>query len=279
MNASQPWDPVPLSFIGAGNMAEAILAGVLKQGLCAASAIRALEVNPERAHFIANKYAITVSSEAADAIADSGVVLLCVKPQQMKEALFTIRPHLKDHLVISIAAGIKMRFYQKILGKTARFIRVMPNTPAMIGLGATVYCAGKAATAQDKTVCERIFAQVGLVRAVGREALLDAVTALSGSGPAFVYHFAAALVAAGKRAGLNAELARQLTFQTLSGAAQMLIQSGEDPAVLTKKVTSPGGTTLAGLKLLAKKGFTRIIEQCILSAAKRAKELSEEFGR
>jgi pyrroline-5-carboxylate reductase len=268
-----------LTFIGAGNMAEAIIAGLIKQGLYAPEAITALEVNPERALYMAEKHRIRVVDTAERALTADGTVLLCVKPQQMQVALVALRPHLKDQLVITIAAGIRLKFYQSLLAPGTHLIRVMPNTPAMIGLGASVYCAARTASHDDKALCERIFAAVGMVRMVKREALLDAVTALSGSGPAFVYHFAAALAAAGRQAGLPKDLARELTFQTLVGAAQLLQQSGEEPAVLTKKVTSKGGTTLAGLEVLGKKRFTRIMGQCILRATRRAQEMSQEFGR
>lgn len=268
-----------LAFIGAGNMAEALIAGLIGRGFATPTQIRACEIHAERAAFMQKKYGIVMTQELASCITDNCVILLCVKPQQMKTTLVSLRPLIKDQLVITIAAGIRLDFYDATLASKSRVIRVMPNTPALLGLGASAFAGNAFATSADKQLCREIFEQVGVAVELPREEWLDAVTALSGSGPAFVYRFAAELIAAAETLGLSSDLARTLALQTLSGAAAMLQQSGEDPATLTRKVTSPGGTTLAGLEALDQQGFAAAISACLARAAARSKELSDEFGR
>lgn len=268
-----------IGFIGAGNMAEALIAGLISKNFLPASQITACEINTERAGAMQKKYGITMTQEVASCVKNSRVIILCVKPQQMKETLASLSRIIKDQLVISIAAGIPLAFYDAQFASQTRVIRVMPNTPALLGLGATAFVANAHANADDIKICEEIFAQVGLAIALKNEADLDAVTALSGSGPAFVYTFAAELIASATRLGLNESVARELTLQTLTGAAAMLQKSGDDPQTLTRKVTSPGGTTFAGLEALKNQGFAAVISGCLRAAAKRSKELSEEFGK
>ncbi len=269
---------VSIGFIGAGNMAEALIKGILIKKLVDKEKVSAFEVNPARAKDMANRYGIRLTDSLPHLTQKTDILILCVKPQQMGEVLESLKPLIKNQLVITIAAGITTRFYLKKLGAKTRFIRVMPNMPAMLGFGATGIFAAKTATKTDLANTIALFAATGEVITVKREALIDAVTALSGSGPAFVYRFAASLISGGSKAGLSKDAARTLALQTLLGAAHILINANEDPASLTDKVTSKGGTTLAGLEILDQKGFTQTVEACILRASERAKELSAAFG-
>jgi len=267
-----------IGFIGAGNMAEALIKGILTKKLVDKKKIAAFEVNPARAKDMIKRYGIALTDSLVRLTQKADILILCVKPQQMDEVLQSLKPHLKNQLVITIAAGITTRFYLKKLGPKTRLIRVMPNMPAMLGYGATGIFATKTATKTDLANTLALFSAAGDVIEVKREPLIDAVTALSGSGPAFVYRFAASLMSGGIKAGLSKAAAKKLALQTLLGAAHVLINANEDPSSLTAKVTSKGGTTLAGLEVLDQKGFTQTVEACILRASERAKELSAAFG-
>lgn len=268
-----------ITVVGFGNMAEAIIRGLLDSRLVKSGQVSGFEPNPKRQNLIKKKYNINFSNNSSSLLKDCDVVLLAVKPQNIKEALLALSDSYNNQLVISVVTGITIKTYQKYLGSSAKIIRVMPNTPALIGEGAAVYFAGKRCLPKDKKVCEAIFSCVGIVSEIKNENLLDAVTAISGSGPAFVYHYAEAVIQSAVKLGLSEKLAKSIVFQTLLGATKMMIQSSETPAELTKKVTSKGGTTLAGLKILKKKGFTKMMESCMISATKRAKELSHIFGK
>lgn len=263
-----------LAILGTGNMAEAMIAGVLSRRILRPSQIIGFDVNRQRLQFIRKKCRIATARSAAEAVQKTDTILLSVKPQQMKELLVQIRPALsKHHLILSIAAGLDIRFFEKHLGRDMRIVRLMPNTPALLGLGATVYFANRNCGALDKKRTRTLFSAVGIACKVGKERLLDAVTGLSGSGPAFIYRFAEALVRGGIKAGLPAALSQKLAIQTLLGASTLLAESGEEPATLVKKVASKGGTTEAGLKVLKRKKFESIVGQCIATAAQRARAL------
>ena len=181
----------------------------------------------------------------------------------------------RDQLVVSIAAGVKIGRLESGLGGAARIVRAMPNTPALVSRGATALCGGKNARRADVSAARDIFRAVGVVHVVGDEDLMDAVTALSGSGPAYVYRFAEALIEAGARCGLPAELSSVLAYETIAGAAEMLVRTGEAPSKLREAVSSPGGTTLAGLAALDERGFY----DTVIAGVEAAKRRSRELGR
>jgi pyrroline-5-carboxylate reductase len=197
-----------------------------------------------------------------------------VKPQILGDVMAALQPTSRE-LFVSIAAGVMLARLEKGLGGKARVVRVMPNTPCLVGKGASVLCAGSHATAADVRLVRTIFAAVGDAHVVDDEKLMHLVTALSGSGPAYVYRFAEALIEAAVKGGMKAELARALTFQTIAGAAQMMIETGQAPADLRKAVSSPGGTTLAGLTHLDEKEFIDAVKGAVSAASKRSVELGK----
>jgi pyrroline-5-carboxylate reductase len=201
------------------------------------------------------------------------VVFLAVKPQKMTEALADIREALtSDALVVSIAAGVTLSRLAMGLPPRQKLVRVMPNTPALIGMGASAYSLGQHASHADGELVAKLLSAVGAAFEVP-ETMLDAVTGLSGSGPAFVYSMIEALAHGGTAAGLPAELASELAARTVAGAAQMVLATGETPTVLRDRVTSPGGTTLAGLAVLQERGFADTVAAAVTAAANRSAEL------
>jgi pyrroline-5-carboxylate reductase len=264
-----------IGFIGAGNMAEAIIAGLLRKKIVTSSSITACDVSSQRLKVMQSRYRLKASPSLQVLAQQSDVIVLAVKPQQMKEVLGELKKEITPrHLVLSIAAGLDIPFFAKYLGQV-RLIRLMPNTPALIEKGATAFFMNTACKKSDKKIVESIFSSIGIVMEVKKEKLLDAVTAVSGSGPAYVYSFINALVQAGIRVGLSQDVARKLVEQTVIGAAELLQQSQEDPESLIAKVASKGGTTEAGLKILRKKKFDSMILETVKAAAKRAAQLRQ----
>jgi pyrroline-5-carboxylate reductase len=255
------------------------MAGALIRGLLASGAYRGTEIwvaeklAAQRRRIVRSFHvgAIQANLEVA---ANSDIVVLAVKPQVMHEVLAEIRPAVGPAtLFISIAAGVRLRRIEAALGGKARVVRVMPNTPALVGRGMSVIALGRHASARDGARTLAIFRAVGDAVAVPREPLLDAVTGLSGSGPAFVYLFAEGLIAGGRAAGLSQKLAEQLAYQTIKGAAAMMQETGRSPADLRKMVSSPGGTTLAGLAHLHSQRFRQAAMAAVTAATARSREL------
>lgn len=264
-----------IGFIGAGNMAEAIARGLLRSAMVQPSDIRASDPNAERQRLFNDELGIACAGDCAVTAAASDIVVLAVKPYVMGEALAEIKPHAKGGaLFISIAAGISCKFIEAALGGTARVIRVMPNTPMLAGRGMSALARGTHATDQDMSDAERIFAAAGRTVRV-EETMMDAVTAVSGSGPAYVFYLAEALAAAGAKAGLDAGQASLLARETIIGAAMLLEQSKDAPAELRRKVTTPGGTTQAAIETMQAKGFEQMMIDAIVAAAKRSKEMGK----
>ncbi|RJP15000.1 MAG: pyrroline-5-carboxylate reductase [Candidatus Abyssobacteria bacterium SURF_5] len=262
-----------LGIIGAGNMGSAIIRGVLRAGIFAPNEIGACDVIQEKAQTLSQELHITAFATVAQLMAATDSVILAVKPQTMKECLAEVYDSLKPaDLIISIAAGISTAFIEERLPKGTRVIRAMPNTPALVGAGATALCAGSNAGDSDLAVAERIFAGIGKVYRFP-ENLMNAVTAISGSGPAYVFYFIESLLEAGLKEGLPKEAAVDLVAQTLYGASKLLLESGEEASVLRAKVTSPGGTTEAALETMDKRGFKETIAAAIESAVNRGREL------
>jgi pyrroline-5-carboxylate reductase len=261
-----------VGFIGGGNMAEALVKGLLASGRSAKSLVVA-EPDAKKRAAMARRYKIAVTADNAELVARSRTVMLAVKPQILGDVLAGLAPG--KELFVSIAAGVMLARLEKGLGGKARVVRVMPNTPCLVGKGASVICAGSRATAADIRLVTKIFAAVGDAHVIADEKLLHLVTALSGSGPAYVYRFAEALVEAAAKGGMKPDLARALTYQTIAGAAQMMIETKQDPADLRRAVSSPGGTTLAGLGHLDDKGFVDAVKGAVGAASKRSVELGK----
>lgn len=264
-----------IAFIGGGNMAASLIGGMLARGFRAAQII-VTDISPERLRYLETQYGIAVTESNADAVRDADVVLLAVKPQQMAAVADELAPVLagRQTLVVSIAAGITIGKLQHWLGTDTAVVRCMPNTPALVQSGATGLYASPQATAAQRTLAHAMLDAVGIALWLDSEAQLDAVTALSGSGPAYFFLVMESMIAAGRALGLDEKLARQLTLQTALGAAQMAITSEEDPDELRRKVTSPGGTTQAALDIFESAQLRDIFLRALVAARDRSRELA-----
>jgi pyrroline-5-carboxylate reductase len=268
-------EQVRFAFIGGGNMAEALIKGLLSGLGVTPQQITATDVVPERRTYMQTTYGITASADNKHAVQESTVVILAVKPQIMPMILEEIAPVMNsDKLVISIAAGITLQTLQRALGDSRRVVRVMPNTPALVLAGAAGISPGKAATAQDVALVEQIFNAVGRAMVVGDE-MMDVVTGLSGSGPAFIFALIEGLSDGGVLMGLSRQTATLLAAQTVLGAAKMVLETGKHPGELKDMVTSPAGTTIAGMQALESGGLRGLM----MEAVRRATERSEALGR
>ena len=263
-----------IAFIGAGNMGEALIRGLLAAKTMTTNQIIAADVATARLEIFAKTFGIRTMTDNAAAVQAADIVLLAVKPQQMNAVLASFNPPMSQaKLVISIAAGVSTSQIEKGLGGRTRVVRVMPNTPALVGAGAAALCKGAHATDDDLATAEAILGAVGItVRS--EERFLDAVTALSGSGPAYIFLVTEAMIQAGVDAGLSEEVAKQLTIQTVYGAAKLMKETGESPESLRKKVTSPGGTTEVALKVLTERQLVETFAEAIQAAVRRGRELS-----
>ncbi|MBW2282595.1 MAG: pyrroline-5-carboxylate reductase [Deltaproteobacteria bacterium] len=266
-----------IGFIGCGAMARALAGGLLAAGV-AAERLRASDLSDEQRGAFEAELGIKTTPDNAEVVSASDVVLLCLKPDVVEPALRGLAggDDLGRPLWISIAAGVRLAKLAGALPGGARIIRTMPNTPALIGAGATALCANAHADAADRAVGEAIFSAVGITWQAPKEDLLDAVTGLSGSGPAYVFLFLEALGDAGVRQGLPRDAAYELAFQTVLGAAELAKQAGRHPAALKDQVTSPGGTTIAGLEQLERGGLRAAVYRAVEAATKRSRELSED---
>ena len=264
-----------LGFIGGGRMAEAIIKGLLTSGEMAAEAITVSEPSEARQKYLQDTYGVKAFFDNLTLVRESSVVLLAVKPQVAPQVLNEIREVVAETtpLLISIVAGLSIARMEELLGGASRLVRVMPNTPALVLSGVSAICGGKGASEEDLTVAERIFSALGEVLRVP-ESLFDAVTGLSGSGPAYVFAFIEALVDGGVKEGLPREVAEKLAVETVFGAAKLMKETGDNPYALKAMVTSPGGTTMAGLKALADRAFHGAVMEAVSAATQRARELS-----
>jgi len=265
-----------VGFVGGGNMATAMIKGLLAGGLYRPEQIIASDVEAPKRTALRRRFKVATTDDNAALVREVPVVVLAVKPQIIDAVLAEMQPAMTDKkLIVSIAAGVTTSRLEEGLGGRSRVLRVMPNTPALLGKGMSVLVRGRHATPADERIGLRVLRAVGRAIAVHDESLLDGVTGLSGSGPAYVYLFAESLIAGGVVAGLPEALAAQLAFETLAGAAAMLQETGETPAALRAMVTSPGGTTFAGLGELERRGFTDAVQAAVVTATRR----SEELGR
>jgi pyrroline-5-carboxylate reductase len=260
-----------IGFIGGGKMAEALIRGILSSKVVSASEIHVSEIDPERRKFIENTYLVSVHDDNQQAAAQSEVVILAVKPQVLPEVVRGLKAT-QPKLLVSIAAGITLGFLEKNFPEVP-VIRAMPNNPALVGAGITAIASGKLVTRDSLLVIQRIFEAVGEVVML-EEKDMDAVTGLSGSGPAYVYLMIEALTEAGAKLGLEAKAAEKLAVETVLGAAQTMKQTGKPAKELREMVTSPGGTTMEALKVLDKKKFREALVEAVKAAAEKSKKLS-----
>jgi len=263
-----------IGFVGAGQMATALANGFLRAGLISADRLLACDALPAAAERFAKATGAGTAATNAQAMQQADVVILAVKPQHLPGVLDELRGKLTpQQLVISIAAGVRLDTIAERLGPGPRLVRVMPNTPCLVGQGASAYALGRSATPADNALVRQLLEAVGVAVAVS-ESSLDAVTGLSGSGPAFVYVMIEALADGGVRMGLPRDVALALAAQTVKGAADMVLSTGQHPALLKDQVTSPGGTTIAGLQALETGGLRAALMSAVEAATRRATELS-----
>jgi pyrroline-5-carboxylate reductase len=268
--------PERVAFVGGGNMASALIGGLIQSGH-APSAIAVVEPFAAQADTLRGRFGVEVHAAAGPALAQADLVVWAVKPQLFREAAAPCAAYVGQALQLSVMAGIRSAAIAQATGAT-RVVRTMPNTPALIGRGMAGLFASPAVTAGDRAQVERLLAPTGELLWVEREELLDAVTALSGSGPAYVFYFIEAMMRAGDELGLSAAQARQLAVGTFSGAAALAARSPEPPEVLRANVTSKGGTTHAAITTLDERGVMDAFVAALHAAARRAKELGDEFG-
>jgi pyrroline-5-carboxylate reductase len=265
-----------LAMLGAGNMAGALVKGLLETKRYRARDIWVSDADAAQVRRMRREYGVDGAPENRTLVAESEVVVLAVKPQILSDVMAEIAPEVtRRQLFVSIAAGFTLARLQVGLGAQAKVVRVMPNTPALVGAGMSVFVRGARAKPADGGTVTELFGGVGAVVQIKDESLMDAVTGLSGSGPAYVYRFAEGLIAGAVAEGLDERLARQLTYQTIRGAALMLQETGRSPEELRAMVTSPGGTTLAGLQALDAGGFVSNVSNAVAAATHRSRELGK----
>lgn len=266
-------------FIGAGNMATSLIGGLRATGYTA-SAITAIDPNAARLSMLRDTFGIGHSSTGVSDGVEAEAVVLCVKPQVMRDVVTALPESVKNQqpLFISVAAGIREPDIRRWLGYEAAVVRVMPNTPALVGSGASALYANPHVAQGQRDLAEGVMSAVGTTVWLEQETMLDAVTAVSGSGPAYSFLLVEMMCEAGEKLGLPEETARGLAIQTAFGAAKMLLQSEDGPETLRRQVTSPGGTTQRALDILEEGGVRELFVRAIIGACERASELGEELG-
>ena len=271
-------DTMNILFIGGGNMAAAIIGGLIAKGR-APSSLHAVDVLPEALSRLEKQFDISTSADARAAVAGTDCIVLAVKPQQMQEVATAIAPVLQGQLIISIAAGIRGSDLSRWLGPAAQVVRAMPNTPALVTAGITGLYAMPGVSSAHRKNAENILAAVGTTFWVDQEIQLDAVTAVSGSGPAYVFYFIEALEQAGRELGLSPEIARQSALATFAGAVKLATSDATDPATLRARVTSKGGTTERAISVLDEAAVKAAFIRAVRAAAARAAEMGDALGK
>lgn len=266
-----------IGFLGSGNMAEAIIHGLIKSGMTTGASISASDKNIKRLNSIVEEYGIEGYNKNFEVARRSDIVILAVKPQTIDPVLKDIKDELSsEKILVSIAAGIKVSKIADKLKNETKIVRVMPNTPAIVLSGVSAIYAGKNVSDCEKKIIMSLFEAIGKTVSIENEELMDAVTGLSGSGPAFVYTFIEALSDGGVKEGLSRKDALTLAAQTVLGSAKMVLEQDKHPAQLKDMVTSPGGTTIAGVAKLEEKGFRSSVISAVEAAVKRSKALGEK---
>jgi pyrroline-5-carboxylate reductase len=267
-----------ITFIGGGNMASAMIGGLIRKRW-PRKAIRVVEIAPAARAELARAFKVKTQAALDPAAAKSGCIVLAVKPQQMREAASAVRPLLARQLVVTIAAGIRVKDLSRWLGGYPRIVRAMPNTPALVHAGISGLYAPAGLGAADRAAAERILRAVGSFVWLEREEALDAVTAVSGSGPAYVLYFIEALERAARELALPADVAHQLAVETFTGAARLAALSNDPPETLRSRVTSKGGTTERALHAMEAEKVKEAIVRAVRAAADRSRELGDELGK
>jgi pyrroline-5-carboxylate reductase len=267
-----------ICFIGGGNMAQALIGG-LADKLTAASNIHVIDVNPDALAALSAQFGVQTSSVTGSEVAVADVLVLAVKPQQMREVASGLASQMRGQLVLSIAAGIRAADLSRWLNGHQTIVRTMPNTPALIGKGVTGMTASAGVTPEQRETADMILQAVGQTVWLDDESQLDAVTAISGSGPAYVFYFLEAMQLAAVDLGLTAEQGYALALATFTGASALAAQSPEPASVLRERVTSKGGTTYAAITSMQAAGVSEAIGAALQAAAKRSREMGEEFGK
>lgn len=266
-----------IAFIGGGNMAAALIGGLVARGTPAA-ALSVIDPSAAQRDAIVARFGIATHATPDAATLQVDVIVLAVKPQQMREAVAAIAPAIGTQLVMSVAAGVRATDLSRWLGGYGRIVRTMPNTPALVGLGATGMAMLPGGADADRTLAASIMEAVGITVWVDDEEMLDAVTALSGSGPAYVFRFMESMIDGGVRLGLGREQAHRLAVQTFVGASQLAARSEDPVSVLRERVTSKAGTTAAALAVLNERNVPQAISDAMAAADRRSDELGREFG-
>ncbi len=268
-----------VTFIGGGNMADALVGGLLQKGFRAQD-LRVVEISNEQRERIANKYGVACFGKAQDALRAGDIVVFAVKPQQLRDAAAKSGLERNRNLVVSIAAGVRLTSLSRWLGGHTRMVRAMPNTPALIGEGiAGLYPLSAEVTARDRSDAETILGAVGMTVWIEQETQMDAVTAISGSGPAYVFYFIEALQEAAGQIGLPADVAQRLALHTFTGAARLAASSADPVSMLRERVTSKGGTTEAALASMAGDRVKEAIVRAIHAAYERGRQLGEQLDQ
>jgi len=262
-------------FLGAGRMAQALSKGFIAGGVTSADCIIASDVEPGALTFIEKDCGVRVTTDNTEVVRNADVIIIAVKPHIVAPALKEVAPHVtKDHLAVSIAAGITLQTLEQLLPEGTRVVRVVPNTPALVGCGTSGYSLGTHTLKEDGALVERMFSSVGISAALP-ERLIDAVTGLSGSGPAYLFVAIEAMSDGGVRMGLPRDIATRFAAQTVLGAAKMVLETGKHPGELKDAVCSPGGTTIAAVHTLEKGGY----RAALIDAVQAATLKSEELGK
>lgn len=269
---------IRIGFIGGGNMAAALVGGLVGK-LTAADHIHVVDINQDALQRLQSQFGVSTSLQINAALAACDVIVLAVKPQQMREAAMQLKPYLQSQLILSIAAGIRAADLSRWLSGHEAVVRTMPNTPALVGLGMTGMAAMRSVTSRQREQAEAIMRAVGKAVWLDEEAQLDPVTAISGSGPAYVFYFIEAMQQAAREMGLTEAQGTELAIETFRGAVQLAANSVEPISVLRERVTSKGGTTHAALTIMEQSGVKDAIVRAAKAAAHRGRELGEEFGK
>jgi pyrroline-5-carboxylate reductase len=267
-----------IAFIGGGNMATALIAGLAGQ-LADAADLHVVDPNADALARLAQQYGVSTASSIGEQVAGSDVVVLAVKPQQMRDVAASLAPQLRGQLLLSIAAGIRIADLSRWLGGYGAIVRSMPNTPALIGMGITGMVAQAGVSEAQRAAADQVMRAVGKTVWLDDEAKIDPVTAVSGSGPAYVFFFLEAMQQAALEMGLSAEQGRELALATFTGAAQLAAQSADPVEVLRQRVTSKGGTTYAAITSMEAAGVKQAIVEAVKAAAARGRELGDELGK